>query len=475
MMEVHRLCDLFPQMSTEEYEGLKADIAEHGLRQPIWTFRGEILEGRARYRACTELGITPATREWPGEDGPELVTFIMSLNYHRRHLKPGQKAIIAAQAVDKFAGEAERIKKERARQRAEAKKRGDPFQMERIDYADARDLAARTAGVGRGYVHTAQKLLESKDAPDLAIKVQRGEITIPQARRELGRIEKRKDLDKKAELYRDFPDESWRIIQGDSAKFLHSIHYPACEYPCRPGDFQLVFADPPYNIGVDYGDHYDDGGDVADYLERFRTLAIGVAGALADTGAFVLLVNWELAWRLVPIALEAGFRLRQWLTWFESFGVNHARGFNRCSRPLLWFVKDPRRFTFNPDAVNRPSNRQTKYGDRRADPGGKTWDDVWGIEPPIPRLVGTAAERMPDFPTQLPLALLRPIVDGFSDPGDLVLDPYSGSGSTGCACIELGRRFLGIELSERFADLSRKRLLIHSKEVIRHADAQPQP
>jgi site-specific DNA-methyltransferase (adenine-specific) len=114
--------------------------------------------------------------------------------------------------------------------------------------------------------------------------------------------------------------------------------------------------------------------------------------------------------------------------------------------------------------VNRPSDRQTKYGDSRADPAGKCWDDVWGITPPIPRLVDNHHERIPDFPTQLPLDLLRPIVSAHSDPGDLVLDPFSGSGTTGCACIELGRRFVGIELSEKFADLSRKRLLIHSSK-----------
>ena len=62
---------------------------------------------------------------------------------------------------------------------------------------------------------------------------------------------------------------------------------------------------------------------------------------------------------------------------------------------------------------------------------------------------------MPDFPTQLPIALLRPIVACASRPGDLVVDPFSGSGTTGAACIELGRRFVGLELSENFADLSR--------------------
>jgi site-specific DNA-methyltransferase (adenine-specific) len=163
--------------------------------------------------------------------------------------------------------------------------------------------------------------------------------------------------------------------------------------------------------------------------------------------------------RYADILERQGFTIRQWITWYETFGVNQANKFNRCSRPLLYCVKDPKRFVFHAGAVNRPSARQAKYRDKRADPGGKVWDDVWGINPPIPRLVENDKERLPDFPTQLPLGLLRPVVGCASDPGDVVVDPFSGSGTTGAACLELGRRFLGIEKVARFAELARARLM----------------
>jgi site-specific DNA-methyltransferase (adenine-specific) len=121
-------------------------------------------------------------------------------------------------------------------------------------------------------------------------------------------------------------------------------------------------------------------------------------------------------------------------------------------------VRDRKRFVFHADAVRRPSDRQTKYRDRRANPAGKVWDDVWGINPPIPRVAGTHAERIEDFPTQLPLELLRRVVGCASDPGDLVVDPFNGSGTTGAACVELGRRYVGVEQSERYADRARRRL-----------------
>jgi site-specific DNA-methyltransferase (adenine-specific) len=104
--------------------------------------------------------------------------------------------------------------------------------------------------------------------------------------------------------------------------------------------------------------------------------------------------------------------------------------------------------------VTRPSDRQTKYADKRAVDGGKIWDDVWQI----PRLTGHAEERVPDFPTQLPIALVEPIVLCASMPGDLVVDPFSGSGTTGAAALSNGRKYVGIERSEKFIDLSQLRL-----------------
>jgi DNA modification methylase len=75
-----------------------------------------------------------------------------------------------------------------------------------------------------------------------------------------------------------------------------------------------------------------------------------------------------------------------------------------------------------------------------------------------PRLVGNAEERLPGFPTQLPLEILRAIVGCASDPGDRVLDPFCGSGTTGVACVESGRLFSGIEKNPEYVEQARERL-----------------
>lgn len=190
---------------------------------------------------------------------------------------------------------------------------------------------------------------------------------------------------------------------------------------------------------------------------------------LSPDGSLWLLVSLEWAWQIIPIALRAGLHLRQHITWYETFGVNCTRKFNRCSRPLLWLVKNPHSFVFNDcPEIRRLSDRQTKYRDRRANPAGKLWDDVWMI----PRLAGTHRERIPGFPTQLPVKLLRPIVGCASNPGDLVLDPFVGSGTSGQAALELGRGFVDIEGNERFAEQARIRLESTMMRNCRRFDAE---
>ena len=127
--------------------------------------------------------------------------------------------------------------------------------------------------------------------------------------------------------------------------------------------------------------------------------------------------------------------MRNWIVWHYTFGVNCTRKFNRSHAHIFYYVADPKRFTFNADAVRVPSARQTTYADRRANPVGKLPDDTWVLRPQeddrffdpaadtwyVPRVCGTFKERG-DHPCQMPLALLERIVRVASHPGDLVLD-----------------------------------------------------
>jgi hypothetical protein len=165
-------------------------------------------------------------------------------------------------------------------------------------------------------------------------------------------------------------------------------------FPSESAD--LIPTDPPYNNGTNYGfgpeaDRLPD----AVFLGNLRRSLAECHRVLKPDGSLWLVMADEYADYLGVILREVGFHRRAWVKWYETFGVcNSARNnFSRSSRHLFYCVKDPGRYMFDPRPVMRPSDRQKKYKDKRANPRGKVWDDVWGIDPPIPRVTGTSRER----------------------------------------------------------------------------------
>src|SRR4051794_15059219 len=240
------------------------------------------------------------------------------------------------------------------------------------------------------------------------------------------------------------------------------------------GSVDLAFADPPFNIGYDY-DVYDDRSDADHYLDWTRTWGRAVVRALKPTGTFWLAIGDEYAAELKLIfQRELGLTCRSWVVWYYTFGVNCAKKFSRSHAHLFHFVKDAKRFTFNSQdpAVRVPSARQLVYNDARANSAGRLPDDTWILRPQdVPdgfqahedtwyfsRVCGTFKERAGWHGCQMPEQLLGRIIRVSSNPGELVLDPFGGSGSTLVTAKKLGRRFLGFELSEQYAKRISERL-----------------
>lgn len=236
------------------------------------------------------------------------------------------------------------------------------------------------------------------------------------------------------------------ITTGDCIEKLNAM--PA-------GTVNLIVTDPPYNIGIDYGDgEKADRLPDADYIAWTRDWIAAAARTLTPDGAMWVICGQEYAADHQLAMRAAGLHWRNTVTWYETNGSNCRKKFGRTSRQMFYFTRHRTRFTFNVEALTVPSARQTKYGDSRANPAGKVIDDVWQI----PRVCGTFRERVTGVPTQLPLELVRRVVLGLTRPGDLVIDPFTGSGTTGVICMEHGRRFHGIELREEYAGIARARI-----------------
>jgi site-specific DNA-methyltransferase (adenine-specific) len=247
-----------------------------------------------------------------------------------------------------------------------------------------------------------------------------------------------------------------QVHQGDCLESFRRVESESVD---------LVFADPPFNIGYDY-DVYDDRQDADQYLEWTSRWAAEVARVLKPNGTFWLAIGDEYAAELkVIFHRDQRLSLRNWVIWYYTFGVHCTKKFSRSHAHLFYFVKDAKHFTFNDSAIRVPSARQLVYFDARADPKGRVPDDTWILRPQdvsdgfapegdtwyFPRVCGTFKERAGWHGCQMPEQLLGRIIRACSNPGELVLDPFAGSGTTLVVAKKLGRRYLGFELSPDYA------------------------
>ncbi|HYV37475.1 MAG TPA: site-specific DNA-methyltransferase [Gemmataceae bacterium] len=238
------------------------------------------------------------------------------------------------------------------------------------------------------------------------------------------------------------------------------------------GSVDLVFADPPFNIGYDY-DVYKDRRGPEQYLAWTKAWGQAVHRVLKPDGTFWLAIGDDYAAELKLIFQnDLGFHCRSWVVWYYTFGVNCTKKFSRSHTHLFHFVKDRKKFTFNTKAIRVPSARQTIYADARQNPDGRLPDDTWILRPQdlpdgfqpeedtwhVSRVCGTFKQRAGWHGCQMPEQLLGRIIRVCSNPEEIVLDPFGGSGTTLAVAKKLGRQWIGFELSANYAKKIQARL-----------------
>ena len=233
--------------------------------------------------------------------------------------------------------------------------------------------------------------------------------------------------------------------------------------PRLPRGFaHLMIADPPYNLRKEF-----DGGVFApmdarsyeEYTERWLCLAKPLL--TADASVYVC-CDWRCS-AAVQRVLERHFIVRNRITWQREKGRGAARNWKNAMEDI-WFATMSREYTFNLDAVRQrrrviaPYRVSGRARDWQETPEGRFrdtcpsnfWDD---ITVPYWSMVENTAH-----PTQKPEKLLAKLILASSRPGDIVFDPFLGSGSTSVTAKKLGRHYAGIERSEQFCVWAEKRL-----------------
>lgn len=249
----------------------------------------------------------------------------------------------------------------------------------------------------------------------------------------------------------------YKVLHGDCVQLIPRV----VEKYGRP---QFIFSDPPFNVGQDYSGYVDVMEEAAFDLWTREWIKV-CWEALAPGGVLALHGPDRLAELYLMAAHFFDMNRIAWVNWHFRFGqCGHTNWINAREHCLI-FAKGEK-WTWNPEAVLVDSDRATVYGDERTKankkwPGKRVPFSVWGLPSDGPnwgRIQGNNEERQPEAPNQIPEKVMGRLLLAYTNSGDLVLDPFGGSGTTATVAAGLGRNVVTIDVSAVNVELIRKRV-----------------
>jgi site-specific DNA-methyltransferase (adenine-specific) len=239
-------------------------------------------------------------------------------------------------------------------------------------------------------------------------------------------------------------DPETAVYIGDCRQVLEGI-------PEKSVD--LIFADPPFNWDVPYGD-WDDSRPREEYLNFTHNWLDACIRVLANRGSFWVNIPDDTAAEIIVHLKQRGLVMINWCIWHFRFGQHRTGNFIVSKVHALYFARDRDDRVWNPETILEPSDRASIYDDPRTrktrQPGMRVPLDVW-YGPHWGRIQGNNRERRRNHQNQIPEVYLERVIRACSNEGQLVLDPFLGSGTTCTVARALKRRSIGIEYSNKNA------------------------
>lgn len=251
-----------------------------------------------------------------------------------------------------------------------------------------------------------------------------------------------------------FTGEDFILFKDDSIEFLKQL---------PENSIDMVFADPPYNlsnggftvhagkrVNVNKG-KWDESAGVEEDMEFHKRWIQQCYRVLKPNGTIWISGTYHSIYQCGFALQITGYKILNDVTWFKPNASPNLSGryFTASHETLLWARKDPKgKHTFNYKDMKNGAWHQTDFI-KKAE---KQMRSVWAIGTP------KAEEKtFGKHPTQKPIALLDRIILASTIPGDVVLDPFTGSSTTGISAIQHKRKFIGIDLEKEYLELSKKR------------------
>jgi site-specific DNA-methyltransferase (adenine-specific) len=222
-------------------------------------------------------------------------------------------------------------------------------------------------------------------------------------------------------------NSDWEVVSGYAHEFSSDM--------LLKEKARLIFTDPPFGTGKmqKRGEaHYDDHLRNDLVLQGIRT---SVNKHLDEEGTLAVLCDYRLAYELVPFVKKMGMSLRGEIVWQFGLGRPRSSWWPNRHNHIYTFTWGEDTGLFDASAIPREKRLAPKPGYPDDKPAGSVWDYT---------MSNTDPERV-EYPNQKPIAVIEPFIKAHTNPGDIVLDPFCGSGSTGRAALKHGRRFVGVD------------------------------
>ena len=224
-----------------------------------------------------------------------------------------------------------------------------------------------------------------------------------------------------------------------------SIDCIICDLPC---------------FGVVEADFDNQGKDENDYLQWVEKLVVDYVRVLKPGGNIFLFTSRQMN-RKICNMLDKYLIEKRIIIWARKRGFNNTRGHALASgyEPIAYYSKNGGESTFNNIKI-KPNAKRKEYNEGMLK-DGVSLSDVWTDIPALPH----NSKEKTNHPTQKPISLMERIVSISTNEGDVVLDGCMGSGSTGVACLNLGRYFIGFEIDKGFYDIAKRRISETQNEI----------
>jgi DNA modification methylase len=410
MKILQELESLIPPLSNEEFKQLERNIIEEGIREPLITWNGILIDGHNRYRIAQEHDINYETLEKQFDNINRVKEWMINNQFGRRNLSNYQRSVLALQLEDVF----------REKAKENQGKRTDIKQISAESKPiETRQEVAKIANVSHDTIAKVKKI-EATATPEVKEKLNTGTMSINEAYKEIKKEEKQNNFEiNKANFEKEIISTKEYLPKyfiGNSIEVLK-------KEPLNK--ISLLLSDPPYGMDFKSGFDYDNKWDKIDNDKIGHTISIldsvfyeAKKHLLADAHIYIFGNPFEIE-NIKPV-FERYFKLKNILIWDrEVIGMGDLKTYGRSYDIIL--------FGYN-----------------------EKWKDLKGTRDRDILRFNRVAPNNLKHPTEKPLDILEYLIKKSTNEGEYILDPFAGSFTTCEAAMNLNRNSYGIELQNKY-------------------------